>query len=488
MAKVWTASQVLSLSPDAGSTRRGKSLATLSKWSMLAQTKRAIWGECKGSGKNPYRTAIDLAVDEPAFRCSCPSRKFPCKHALGLFLLWTQAGTYSQGDPPEWVAKWLQKRDKNTQRIIQKATQSHAQSRGQSQQEDLSKTVSETGAVAADVAVDMAAIAKKIQQTQQRQAKRIENVSEGVIDLEQWLQDIIRAGLADLPNQPYRFWDQTAARLVDVQAPGLARRVKALSAIPLSGKGWPERMLKALGSLYLLCQSFKQLESLSPMMQAEVLRQVGLPQNKEELHRRAAAGDSFVSSTTDIWHVLGRVVIEEDVLKVQRVWLWSVSSQKAALILSFAHGRRQPLDTSLMPGDSFEGRLLFYPGTGVQRALVVSKTEAAHQSRLKSRLSIGVERVEAAIAHYAQALSENPWLAEFPIVLSKVWLHHHSGTWYLRDAEHKRLPISPFFTEGWEMLAMSGGRSLCVFGEWNGELFSPLSAWTEKTFVTLGGR
>ncbi|MDE7360360.1 MAG: SWIM zinc finger domain-containing protein, partial [Oscillospiraceae bacterium] len=42
-------------------------------------------GECKGSGKNPYITSADyIDPDHPVFRCSCPSRQFPCKHALGL--------------------------------------------------------------------------------------------------------------------------------------------------------------------------------------------------------------------------------------------------------------------------------------------------------------------------------------------------------------------------------------------------------------------
>ena len=39
----------------------------------------------QGSAASPYQTGIDLS--EPAFQCTCPSHKFPCKHGLGLFLL-----------------------------------------------------------------------------------------------------------------------------------------------------------------------------------------------------------------------------------------------------------------------------------------------------------------------------------------------------------------------------------------------------------------
>ena len=38
---------------------------------------------------SPYRTVADLAG--PASKCTCPSRKFPCKHALGLMLVETAA-------------------------------------------------------------------------------------------------------------------------------------------------------------------------------------------------------------------------------------------------------------------------------------------------------------------------------------------------------------------------------------------------------------
>ena len=482
MSVPWTSQRVLSLSPDASSTKRGQALAQLSKWPSLAQSGQAVWGECQGSGKKPYRTAGDLGdilgdiSSEPAFRCNCPSRKFPCKHALGLLLLWTKQTAFAVEPPPEWVKEWLDKRANTKQK------------KPPSPQKDTT-----------DLATNTQAQAQSTQQAQQRTEKRLEKraekVSEGLVDLNQWMCDTMRSGLADLASQPYQFWDQTASRLIDAQAPGLARRVRALAGIPHSGKGWPERMLKALGSLYLLGQGYSQRATLSPMMQAEILKQIGFPQNKEDLHRRADAGDPLVHSLSDTWHVLGKVVTEEETLKIQRVWLWGINSQKAALVLSFTHGRRQPLDTSLVPGASFEGKLLFYPGTGVQRALVVNRLESNNVGATNSsRLGLGVVNIEAAIATYTHALSENPWLAEFPMVLSQVWPRYQAGRWYLQDADKQQLPISPSFEAGWEMLAMSGGQPLCLFGEWDGELFSPLSAWSEqrekgseKTFVMLEG-
>ena len=42
-------------------------------------------GECAGSGKSNYISSADFIQEEsPVFRCSCPSRQFPCKHSLAL--------------------------------------------------------------------------------------------------------------------------------------------------------------------------------------------------------------------------------------------------------------------------------------------------------------------------------------------------------------------------------------------------------------------
>src|SRR5688572_31055250 len=112
----WTVDQILALAPDPQSAKTGSSLATLRKWDRLGRNSQALWGECQGSGAKPYQTVIDL--NEPAFKCSCPSRKFPCKHALGLFLLIaTQPTTGKKGvTAPAWAAEWLAKRDTEAQR------------------------------------------------------------------------------------------------------------------------------------------------------------------------------------------------------------------------------------------------------------------------------------------------------------------------------------------------------------------------------------
>ena len=90
MAERWDRERVLALAPDAPSQRTAQSLASGRAWAATgaAAEADAVWGECRGSASAPYRAVVDLSG--PAYRCSCPSRKFPCKHVLALLLLWSE--------------------------------------------------------------------------------------------------------------------------------------------------------------------------------------------------------------------------------------------------------------------------------------------------------------------------------------------------------------------------------------------------------------
>ncbi|WP_181809337.1 SWIM zinc finger family protein, partial [Streptomyces shenzhenensis] len=107
----WSADQVLALAPDATSRKAGSRLGAAGPWSGAGSCEEGtVWGLCKGSGSKPYQTIVDIADPAgPAYKCSCPSRKFPCKHALGLLLLWAGGDdtvpTVEQA--PDWAEQWL---------------------------------------------------------------------------------------------------------------------------------------------------------------------------------------------------------------------------------------------------------------------------------------------------------------------------------------------------------------------------------------------
>ncbi len=435
MSATWTTEQVIALSPDASSTKNGQKLANVQKWVSLGRNELAIWGECKGSGKNPYRTQIDLS--EPAFKCSCPSRKFPCKHSLGLFLLFaSQPNTFSETALPDWVEKWLNSRAQRQQKSAEKKS-----------------------------AVDPEAQAKRI-------AKREAKVKAGLEELELWLRDLVRQGLAAAQAQPYSFWEASAARMVDAQAPGLAGQLREMAGIPYSGDGWQERLLGRLGRLHLVLEGYKRLESLPPGTQADLRTLVGWTTKQEELFHRSDA-----ETLADRWLIVGKQIVEEDKLRLQRTWLWGEISQRAALILSFAYGN-QPLDISLVPGTVIEADLVFFKSAYPLRALV--KTRHGDPTQIE-KIS-GYATIAEAIAAYTQALAKHPWIEQFPVSLSCVTPLYRNGHWFVQDHEGHSFPLSSRFDRGWQLLALSGGHTVALFGEWTEDKLVPLSVCAEGRF------
>lgn len=82
-----TEQSITAIAPNAAAASNGKKLSTGGSFLKLWRSEDDTFymGECKGSGKNPYTTSADFIDEEhPVYRCSCPSRQFPCKHCLGL--------------------------------------------------------------------------------------------------------------------------------------------------------------------------------------------------------------------------------------------------------------------------------------------------------------------------------------------------------------------------------------------------------------------
>jgi hypothetical protein len=440
MATHWTPEQVTALAPDAASLKAAEGLASPRKWVSMGRDDASAWGECQGSGAKPYQVIIDLA--EPAFHCSCPSHKFPCKHSLALFLQLTRKpDSVTAGTPPGWVEEWAAKRAARAEKASAKA------------------------AGAAEKAADPAAQARRADQRQ----KKILN---GLAELDLWLSDLVRRGLVSTQGQGYGYWDGIAARMVDAQAPGAARYLREMAGIPTSGEGWQERLLARIGLLYLLSQGYQRLDDLPEATRADLRAGIGWPVKAEEI--------LALPGIRDHWQVFGRRVETDDNLKTQRSWLYGRSSGGIALVLDFAYGN-QPLDTSLIPGTQFEAELVYYPGSTPMRAAVktrLSETVAGGEPP-------GFANIASAVASYAAAISANPWIETVLLPLANVIPAGSVSRLQLVDADGCGLPVASIFGSGWELIALCGGKPVTLVGEWDGAALLPLSVWVEGRLVAM---
>jgi len=445
VTETWTRQRVLDLAPDASSAKAGDGLGKASKWSLLGRHESAVWGEIKGSGSKPYQVRIDLS--EPAFKCSCPSRKFPCKHALGLmFVLAGEMSAVVEASMPEWVSDWLAKRSERSEQREQRAQERAARP------------------------IDVKAQAK-------RAAMRDERIRAGIEEAAIWLSDVIRTGLATAQTQPGSYWEHAAARLVDAQAPGLARYVRMMRDEVASDEQWQERFLDVAGRLYLAIDAYRRLDALPDDLRADVCSTIGITVNTNDL----IATQPAVSGQ---WLVLGQQVEQEERLQVRRTWLTEANdAARAALILDFAVGA-QPLDPGLVVGTSFSGELVYYPSRQPLRAVVKDRGAIAPFNEFPARTLV------EALAGYSGALAASPWIERWPMSLRDVSLRAQSAgdttAWLLCDADGNGLPLSRAFRADWTALSVTGGRPCRVFGEWDGRSLLPLTIQSDQGVFVAG--
>ncbi|HEY9710879.1 MAG TPA: hypothetical protein V6D48_21915, partial [Oculatellaceae cyanobacterium] len=180
----------------------------------------------------------------------------------------------------------------------------------------------------------------------------------------------------------------------------------------------------------------------------------------------------------DRWIILGQRVEEQDNLRTQRTWLQGQDTGKSALVLNYAYGN-QALDTSFIPGTVIDAELGFFESAYPLRAII----KVRHASPTPLLAMPGEESIVTALSTYTKALACQPWIEQFPLSLQAIIpLRHHDG-WTVRDSAGYLLPITPRFEQGWQLLALSGGHPINVFGEWNGKDFLPLSALAEDNFL-----
>ncbi len=451
----WQVEQVLALAPKPASIAAAQPLAVPGRWVGTGCDRRAVWGRCTGGSAEPYECVVEhVAV---AFRCSCPSRVLPCKHSLALLLLWAR-GHVAAGEPPGFAVAWVAKRA---------AAAAAATALG---------AVAEVAPVPSAVpsASDGAEVGPPPAPPQRDPSAgrddRIARMAAGLAELDRWLDDRVRTGLADPVLARYATWDGLAARLIDAQVGGLANRVRRLAGVVGAHPQWHEQVLSELGALHLLAVAGRQMGSLPAGLADSVAAAIGWQVRQADV----LAGVPL----TDHWQVMGRSDVREDRIEVRRVWLRGASTREWAMVLSFA-AYGQSLDASLVVGTQVHADVFRYPGALGLRVLV----GRVHSGAVPAAEVVGSSVVHAC-AQLGAAVAAEPWLERYPICV--VAAPARSGTrWVLTD-DGGSLPLVEGATGVGALLACSEGRPLPVTAEWTPRGLVPLTAHLADRAVDLG--
>lgn len=445
-----TLEQVATLAPDASSLAAGRKLAAGRDWRAVGHDERALWGECQGSAL--YQVRVDLT--DLSAKCSCPSRKFPCKHALGLMLKAAgDASSIATASAPDWVEEWLARRGAAAEKREQKKAETSA------------------------APVDEKAQARRAE-------KRAARVDEGLAALDLWIADLMRNGLASIADQGATPWHAQAARMVDAQAPGIAGRLRRIASVPRSTPDWARRVLAELARVALLTEAYTRLETLDPPLRDDVRALIGWTLKDEEVIARGEAAD-------DRWLVVGQRTEDEDHLRVQRSWLLGLDQGRHALVLQFAPGAA-PFAQALIPGTVIDARLRYWPAAHPSRALIEERrgTEPwrGAEDRRANEPSHGappaLDDFSALLQSGAAALAAQPWVESIPCVVRALRpAQAEAERWLLVDAAGAALPLAP--RDHRRLVALSGGNPVDVALEWDGDTLLPLAAIVDGRLETL---
>lgn len=416
-----TLEQVEAMAPDSAAAAAGKKLMAASQWPELGRSPEALWGKCQGS--SVYQVKIDLV--NMGYNCSCPSRKLPCKHVLGLLMLAAQSPQTAPPSPaPAWVEDWLLKR------------------RAREEKQSVPETKPTRGQADAKAA-------------ERRALERTKLVGDGLARLDLWIHDMIRAGVAEVAVKPESHWEQQAKRLVDAQAPGLAARVVRLASLPRSSPDWAQRLLGELGRIKLLLHAYDRIDELDPALASEIRQLIGWNVSQDELERDG-------ERVEDTWIVAGRWVDDRDRILVERSWVVGRTTGRIGLILQFS-AAGQAFPESIVAGTEQPGTVVFYPGASGQRAKFL--TRHAPPSPVHDR-PLGHGTIDAFLTGVADLLARQPWLSAFGAVLHDVTVFRARDAWWTRDQDARALPL--YGQDHWKALALTGGHPSDLIGEWDG--------------------
>jgi len=458
-----TFERIEALAPDQASLAAARKLLKASSWPTLAAGEGLVWGECQGSGATPYRVAVNEA--DAGYKCTCPSRKFPCKHALAL--MWMRAdrsARFASGPVPDWVKDWLSRRRGTS--AAGSTTEDEAQPKSRP---SIRLTEIPEAAADADPKAEQRAAAARERNRLEREAA----VLAGLEDLDTWLSDQVQHGMANFVAQTAQVCRTIAQRLVDAKASGLAGRLDALPSrlFTLPGPARPSAAIRELGQIHLISQAYRRASELPELLRVDARQAIGWPVTREAL-----LSDSEALRVSAKWRVFA-VLSEAQPDRLRRIetWLWQSDVDgmpQWAVLIDFVPISTGAVAGGYLVGDQIDAELVFYRSTIPLRAQISTLQRGAEQS--SEPLTLPNEGLSASYANYEHALAQLPWLGTIPLTFRSAGVRRNGEQLYIHDDESKlTLPLDASD----QALPLARVDHIDGIGLWDGYEFT--LAWAE---------
>lgn len=461
-----TLERLEALAPDQASLAAARKLLKPSSWPTLAEGQGLIWGECQGSGATPYRVVVNEA--DAGYKCTCPSRKFPCKHTLAL--MWMRAdGTaaFTPATAPEWVKDWLSRRRGKSTTPIKDEDEEQPKPKPSVRLTEIPEVAEKP-----DPKAEQRAAAARERNRLEREAA----VLSGLEDLDIWLSDQVQHGMATFVAQTAQACRTIAQRLVDAKASGLAGRLDALPTrlFTLPGPARPAAAIRELGQVHLISQAYRRTSELPELLAADARQAVGWSVTREALLSNSEA--LRVEAKWRVFAVLSEA--QPDRLRRVETWLWRESGgdrqPQCAVLIDFIPMATGAATGGYLVGDQIGAELTFYCSTIPLRAQITRLKTGAEQNSEPIRLPN--DRLSVCYANYERALAQLPWLGTFPLSFRSASVRRNGEQLYLRDDE-SGLSLPLHSSQTTQALPLASVDRIDGIGLWNGYEFT--LAWAE---------
>ena len=416
---------ILKLSRNRQTVHQAQKIAKDSYWKQSHFFQKTYWATFKGKSIQSYLVALHFA--EPiVFKCNCSSRQNPCKHALGLLLNFhdNESRFKEKKAYPKVVAQWLES--------LKKAEDPELLAR------------------------ELAMKKEKATRTQSaNREKRIKLMRSGAFRLQEWIQDIIKRGIAELEGQPETFWEEVLSRVIDHKLGGLARYFLELQTIMYEDENWIEKIPLKLAWLNQVLSGLQNYDQWPADWQFELLRLGGVTTKAASLNQ--------VEGIEDDWAILHVEEGETDNGGYYRK-IWMIGKRSRRLGFQMDYNYQEPKFQPLpKPGRWFSGEVVFYPGpTALRLILRYFGTALLNIKELP-----GVANFSALNEYYMSNLQLNPWLLELPVVIMSITPVFLKSA-ILIDSRNQEINLSASQDEFWKVLAISAGQPVDIFAIWNG--------------------
>ena len=403
-----TLQQIEAMAPDQASLTAARKLLDAKKWPLneIAGDHSFIWGECQGSGSTPYRACVSLI--DLGYKCTCPSRKFPCKHSLALMWRYQQnPNDFTENDVPQWLLDWSSKR-----RGAKSASANASTVASPSPAKDIVSTLIESVPEQNSQDSDRASKARERNQNQ-----REASIQAGLDDFMLWLEDVYDRGLLAFLQNCSVSCRQAAKRLVDAKAAGLASQLDELSGnvlhIPEAQR--TRYLHQQLGSLYLLARAYRRPQQLPEALRHDVRRLIGWTISREQLLEMPET-----ERVTGLWRVLAvREYLQNDGLRRIETWLALVncfdqSEHRFAVLIDYHHVSAGTVAAPFHAGDGLDGSVVYFPSATPLRGILVDYQRTDTAAKLANGTSLA-----AALATRLVQRNQNPWLPYWPTAITK---------------------------------------------------------------------